>query len=404
MSLTNHQQEVFKGIIDSFGNFTNQRIVLCGYAGTGKTYLIGKIVEHLDVRYKDVLICAPTHKAAQVLKGKCHVDDEQIITIASLLNLQPDVEIANFDPENPIFRRNTHQPDKWLFYHAIIIDEASMIPSALLKELEKIGKPILFVGDPAQLPPVKESHSPVFDYPNIYFLTEIIRTNKSDILDLSMLLRSDNYKEVFNYKSTQNVTVCDSRDFDIRVDKYLAYRNARVTEANRRIKQQFNPSDRKIDVGDEIMFYQPIYNDRDILFNNSEELIVSKREFIDDNYDQICFSGKIGHWNIVKEKAFNGYVKKHKQYVESKNWKAFYNMRYNYFLDDNLNYKRVFKGMDKIITKTLDLSYAMTVHKSQGSTYQSVAIELSDLQNSEDAQALLYTAVTRAADTVYLLT
>lgn len=153
---------------------------LAGYAGTGKTTMIKKILEGY---HGGVVVSAPTHKAKKVIINKTGKDGQ---TLHSLLGLRPDVDLDNFNPNDPKF--NPIAPPRITDYNFVIIDEASMINQELYDLiLEQVngGKiKVLFVGDPAQIPPVGEKESVVFNQTTneLHQLTKIERQNDTNPL------------------------------------------------------------------------------------------------------------------------------------------------------------------------------------------------------------------------------
>ena len=140
--------------------------VLTGYAGTGKTKTLELLNKYLDGK---AVWCSPSHQAASVLSNSAGVN---AITLASVLGLGRKIHEGK-EVFVPVYR-NKIDGAKYL-----IVDEASMISKyhlSLILEYDKCK--ILFVGDPAQLPPVKEIESPVFTkfYPT-HKLTKVFRNS-----------------------------------------------------------------------------------------------------------------------------------------------------------------------------------------------------------------------------------
>lgn len=194
-------QEIFQFLYD-----TNQKVFgLYGYAGTGKTTLITKLIHYLLLRMyiSSVGLSAPTNKAVNVLKSKFkndithllaqksihntdqnaslneqldHLEDSgfkvNFLTIHKLLRYKNDFDVEG---ERIFVKGDKSNLDT---YDLIVIDECSMIPFQMIatifeevkNQVRSIGKDqiakrvpkILFIGDPAQLPPVNERVSIVF--------------------------------------------------------------------------------------------------------------------------------------------------------------------------------------------------------------------------------------------------
>lgn len=199
MDLTPAQSRVIDGIRDWLeGPLGDQEYVLAGYAGTGKTTLIRKL---LELRDGQITCCAPTGKAAQVLRSKLpaganvstihsliytprEVDDDMLARAHRFMDYA--VNAAKSDPEMAEQARiATHRlrrleklkatgmcdfsyaglagaeprdlfeegPD--MRRDVIVIDEASMVSEQVERDLRRTGAKLVFVGDPGQLPPVE---------------------------------------------------------------------------------------------------------------------------------------------------------------------------------------------------------------------------------------------------------
>lgn len=126
---------IFKDQADAF-------CCLYGSAGTGKTTVVNDIIKRLR---GSVCVSAPTHKAKEVISAITDLDG---LTIHSLLGLRPNVDLADYDPNNPQY--DTAAEERIVEYDYIIVDECSMVNKMLFKKLiEKATgykKRILFVG------------------------------------------------------------------------------------------------------------------------------------------------------------------------------------------------------------------------------------------------------------------
>ncbi len=121
---------------------TPQLFRLFGYAGTGKTTLARHVAEAVE---GEVAFGAFTGKAASVLRQKGCPDAS---TIHSMI-----YRTRESDEGGPLFAINRSGPASQA--DLIVIDECSMVDAELGRDLLSFGKPVLVLGDPAQLPPVK---------------------------------------------------------------------------------------------------------------------------------------------------------------------------------------------------------------------------------------------------------
>lgn len=227
-SFTNDQVEFLKKF-DLFLKDKNQHIfILNGYAGTGKTHIINTINEYLHFIQRDCIISSPTGRAAQVISQRLLHDEAN--TIHSLIYKfdkllefkEVDTNLKQND-ENVEIKFHFTLKDENLFSSdcVYIFDESSMISNQfsdseslifgsgkLLDDIlnfidigiKEHNKKVLFIGDSAQLPPVKMNTSPALDKEYLEklmrlnvlesHLKEVVRQDKeSGILKLSLKLR-----------------------------------------------------------------------------------------------------------------------------------------------------------------------------------------------------------------------
>ena len=253
MELTQHQNKVLK-LIKEFMASDASVFILRGYAGTGKTTMVKEIKEYLS-QNRDVLLMAPTGRAARVLTAKACRPEEQAFTIhkciysgACLVSKEVgDVADSEFKFVFPIRK---HEGGGKI---VAIVDEASMVCSRktehelfvfgtdnLLDDLLEFVRPsfggkVIFVGDPAQLPPVGESDSNALKAE--YFqkrglkvfeaeLTEVLRQkDDSVILKNAMMIRDllkKNKRNYFVFEEKENdVETIPAEHF---LNKFLEYR------------------------------------------------------------------------------------------------------------------------------------------------------------------------------------
>lgn len=167
--------------------------VLSGYAGTGKTYLSRHLLQQVDQLGYCWTVVAPTHKAVGVLRQQLAWAALQPTwypsTIHRLLRLklrrQGDLERCEETEQTAAALENLG---------LVLVDEASMVDSTLLEITLRCAHPfrtrLVFVGDPAQLPPVGEPQSPVFAMTRAHSvsLKEVVR-HQGPVLQLATGLR-----------------------------------------------------------------------------------------------------------------------------------------------------------------------------------------------------------------------
>jgi ATP-dependent exoDNAse (exonuclease V) alpha subunit len=243
---------------------------LIGSAGTGKTTLLGTFLSELKFPYRSsrICICAPTHKAKKVLQQKTKWRNAE--TLQALIGIKMDTSIESFDPNKPEFSQIGER--KMRDYEMVIVDEASMVNSALFNTIVECaiqsGTKVLFVGDSLQLNPVGEyGISPALITPiNKYELTQIIRQEADNpLIGVLTALRSDildgtsHYIRMLRDNPTnindkgQGYVVCareqfaeamkkglNSEDFskDKNFCRYIAWTNDAITGTNKWIREK----------------------------------------------------------------------------------------------------------------------------------------------------------------------
>lgn len=199
----NDQQKSALKELEAFVNGDDTSITLSGYAGTGKTTIMGIFNEYLKRRiHADIIFSAPTHRANAVTRQK--TPNAKVVTLQSLLGLRPDFDITEdvFDLHKLKFEQVAEvkiEPAS-----IVIVDEASMIQDSLydflLEQIAAKGAQIIFMGDKGQLRPVKANNiSKVFRNDGAQLqLTKVERTGDNPILKESTRVRNG---EGFSYET-----------------------------------------------------------------------------------------------------------------------------------------------------------------------------------------------------------
>lgn len=427
---------------DAGGTFT-----LEGYAGTGKTTIVEQLINQIFVGESTgdpfetagglgwtVGVSAPTHKAKTVIADSTNKPAE---TIHRLLGLAPDMELETFDPEN--LKLDPKRKPAIGDYDIIVLDEASMLSADLYDYLTKIAKEtgtkILFMGDPAQLPPVGEEISKVFaEATNKYTLTKVERqTGGNPLGPIYDAIRSNLESPADMFKHETNLTdkqegievrtpletsqVLDEAAENFKNDaentKVLAWTNAKVKVYNTEIRKRLKPEAKDyIEEGDILMGYSsigvnPITGDP--LIENGKDVVVEETHTrtisgisvfgvkLKDTEGSIYILNPTAEnirayakeVNALKQTALKAVDKR----ARGAAWAAYYNFvnTISTPVDIDINGRR-------LKSKDIDYGYAVTVHKSQGSTYNNVYIDEVDIdrnQKVKERNSLKYVAMSR---------
>ena len=193
LKLTDVQQDAHKKIISwanrAIENRRYSEFVLGGLAGVGKSVLINEVVATLIGMGHHIIVCAPSAKAGEVLKQK-GIPENIVCTIHRLIYRFAGLRDNDYTEEQePIFQdtglfsENFGKPD------LIILDEASLCDGREHDALSSRDVPILYVGDPGQLPPVHRDPG-IMNRMNI-FLDKVLRQAEgSPIISLAHKIRN----------------------------------------------------------------------------------------------------------------------------------------------------------------------------------------------------------------------
>ena len=199
--LTVEQEYIHENLIKFIKSDESRELLLVGYAGTGKTTLVAKFINDLINKKlcKKIVMAAPTHKAVNIAKSKLFVDkkDKDEYEINEIINIMTIHRLLNYqsyigqDGEK-FFAKGKINPN-WSIYDLIVVDECSMLSNQIITDIQSqftnelnSNIKIIYVGDPAQLPPVNQFESKIFNGSiKTLILDKIIRTSNQKIMDLS---------------------------------------------------------------------------------------------------------------------------------------------------------------------------------------------------------------------------
>ena len=416
---------------------------LLGYAGTGKSFSVVRLLQAYAT-YRPVLLTAPTNKAAAVLRAMAAEvgGTAEANTIHKVLGLRPEVDT---DRGRYLLKR-VRQPaieDGAL----IVVDECSMVDSILLSHLlpaaQSARAQLLFVGDPAQLPPIFEAESPAFSGEGVTArLTQIVR-QKADHPVLSMTQQIREAMDggpvpVFETRHSDEGSLIhlDAPAFEAAMldamhrpeyqadpdyGRVLGWTNAKTDHYNRLIRRSLlgPPAEQQALLpGETVVACNPIL-ELGVSIGDSVTVINA----VPDLHHSIpCLQARIANlkgkqldvW-VVRPDGRESYKLELSRRAKIANslQSEFNTHRNNKSLDQYspLEDKRrkaawvqFFQFKDEAFADLRPI-HASTVHRSQGSTYEKVFVDLTDIGRSTRRDVLLrllYVALTRSRGDVYV--
>jgi hypothetical protein len=466
----NDQQKSALYELEKFIEDGGTEITLSGYAGTGKSTIIGIFSKWLNNRIGrgNIVYTAPTHRANVITKQ--NNPNANVYTLSALFGFTPDTDIAmeqgSLDLRELEFRAKNQM--KYEPGQLIIIDEASMVQDGLYEYIQEIvakhNGSVIYVGDSAQLRPVKSDHiSKVFTSDGVpqITLTKVERTGDNPILKEATRLRRGeglSYQTDINDKGqgvlyTSNDAIIDknlkqivtSEEFnaDPLHFRVLTATNAAASTYNSKIRSlRYGKFAKPFVKGDIIMGYSNKLRKPDgsyRLINSGDYIVQSVKDtnikfktdkgdiefkafnlsirptggtimddfqltVIDKNEPDSKLFEVVEYkdrlWRMAKEAKQNKQISKYRDLVQ---------MAFN--IDNELNItKNLEDNQGRLkIRKAIDYGYAQTVWKSQGSTYSKVLIlsnEIDTFGYGRDVMQLRnelrYVAVSRAKNFVII--
>ncbi|WP_299669038.1 AAA family ATPase [uncultured Polaribacter sp.] len=421
--------------------------LLKGYAGTGKTTTIGAFVNSLWTAGKKAVLLAPTGRAAKVIavysKKPAFTIHKKIYFPKKQTNGSVDFVLQPNKHTNTIF----------------IVDEASMIPdskqnqkffdtSSLLDDLisyvySGVNCKLIFIGDTAQLPPVKLDVSPALEEDTLTYeyhkqvteieLDEVMRQHEnSGILAnatyLRLLLKNKGDKFQFDVGFLDIKRLEDGYDIEdaivtayesngVEDTAFIVRSNKRANQYNQQIRFNIRGQENEISAGDYIMivknnyFWLPESSKAGFIANGDicEVLkIFSIKELYGFKFAEVeirmidypemhPFETVLLLDTLTSETPSLTYEESNKLYQAVKEDYAHEKSKFKQFLAIKKNV--YFNALQ------VKFSYAMTCHKSQGGQWKTVFVEQPYLPDgvSKEYFRWLYTAITRAQEKLYLI-
>ncbi len=385
LELSVKQKNIIKNILDWYKEKKIPYLTLGGYAGTGKTTILGYLNEKLHREYKDINIayCSYTGKASQVLRKKLQETgslkhSDYVGTIHRLIYK------AILDEDDNVIGWEKISVDDFE-YDLIIVDEASMVSSDIWQDLLSFEKPILAVGDHGQLPPVEGKFNLMLK--PMLRLEEIYRQEKDNpIVVISEMARK--YGEIPNMEYGRYVKKFSREDEDVMeflTDQLSSYNeNMMVLVGYNHTRNKINDGIRQLL---EFESPQPQIQDRVICLRNNAELGI--------------FNGMIGTLQSIEKVSVADMLEYYQTDILFDGEDEVFHLPISI---EQFRQRETLRNVSRDIN-LFDFGYALTVHKAQGSQAEKVILFEERFSKMDDDmwRRWLYTGVTRAVSELYII-
>ncbi len=390
-------------------------MVLEGYAGTGKTTLVNRMLADLpqtlagakamtgDQNDWEVVLTATTNKAAEALS---QMVEEDVSTIQKYLGLIVQKDYKAKPPTARLVVKSNAEPKA---HKILFIDEASFVDDQLLRLIfEQTDKcKIIFIGDPAQLAPVKSTKTPVFNagFPTVRLAKVVRQAAGNQIIEVATGFRNTvngaawpkfkpNGTEVIHLsRQGYNEAIkaeFDRQDWEFADSKVLAWTNKTVITYNEAIRGAVQ-GEPKIQVGDYV-----VCNKHMGLKNcklKTDQLVQVTEMYAFKSGSKFLGTGGFDGYMVTVDHQHTAFMPASQEIRKAALAAA--------KKDENF---RLVKTID---TEWIDLraAYACTVNKSQGSTYRKVFLDLDDIgacRSADQKARMLYVGVSRGSHQVFL--
>lgn len=413
-ALNKEQRDAFADVLNFINDPTRKFHRISGGAGTGKSFFISKVTDDIlkhkaaDCKLVYVAVTATTNKAAAVLKNTMQHRRGEISTIYSFMNLRVSSNL-NDGTQKVVPTKN------WVVHTQtlIIVDEASMVNKNLYDYIDKGTDStckILFVGDKNQLAPVKENISPVYSLSHTEsLLVQPVRNSTQPALmelceqakDTVLTGKFHRIKEVpgvIDFVDGNQLKGILEREYHTEdpTKRVLCYTNRRVIDYNNFIRK--------------LRGYTEHYAVGEILTNNDSVELVDKTRLYTDQLVKVLNRSDV---YINKDWVPGHDLEMVDLEVQDPESFAIYSVSVCANPEDRAevltywksrqNWAKFFSFKENI--PDLRSVASSTTHKAQGSTYESVIVDLTDIgtsTNNEQTARMLYVALSRPKNRIYI--
>lgn len=399
--------------------------LLEGYAGTGKSTCIQEVIARMPGLA--AVFTAPTNKATRVLLDLSHKRGLQIpcCTIYSLLGLR----LKGTGEKQTI---ELEGESKMPLYRLVVVDESSManqeVFNHILEQAYNYSVKVIFMGDPAQLPPVGEKSSPVFtDIKSKAVLTKVER-HDNQILTLATRIRKEwsgdgDGSSMFatDHDDKGGVYCVDARKFNLQIERaftsdtykddpslvrIIAWTNEAVRTYNDMVRRLLYGEDlQPFHIGERVVVCQPLIDVAAMKATKMTEITMTT-----DQEAVVLAVDVVPHLIYTRFKTLrlqletdDGEV--NEAYVIHPDDEANFQTNLSNMADDARARKASWASFWDMKQMFHDIRpcHAITAHRSQGSTYDSVLVDACNIQLNKNRREMLqcmYVAVSRASRVV----
>ncbi len=361
----------------------NQVFTIAGFAGTGKTEVVRHMERYLGIE-DGVKYLTYTGKASLVLHGRgCNAS-----TIHNFIyvfkdcyqQINPDTgkreKVIVFDDKD-VLPANTK---------IIVVDEVSMVSERILNDILKFGYPVIGIGDPCQLNPVKEEAHNLLSRPNV-FLKEIHRqASDNPIIRLSMQVRSGDTSFKSKYGDPVKIMTVREKDLKddwlLRADQVICGRRVTANKINMKVRSLLGFNHEYPEEGDRVICSKNNWN----LYCEGVPLVNGMHGYI-DVIRNIDYKSMIVDMDFLPDHSTEG--------------ETYTNLTTD--LHDFLymsDRKTMDSGPDIF---WFEYGHAITCHKSQGSEFGKVILFDESKYFKKEKINWLYTGITRAVDKLIIV-
>lgn len=460
-------QEKAVALMDDFFESEIPAFILKGYAGTGKTFLLKGIAEYLESISVEVVIMAPTGRAARVISRKSGFKANTIHKIIYRMD-SDNADMAVSKKTGRPFKYHFALRENKLKAAVFIIDEASMISDSysetdsfrfgsgyLLKDLAefintKVNK-VLFIGDPAQLPPINSEASPALnaEYMEMAYSVKTTETEMTEIVrqqaGSGLLENATRLRESIRSKDFSAIEIVCGQNDIVEIGKsaflndyikitggivdsetiVLAHTNRQVQYYNEIIRKHYFPGRKDVVKGDRLLLVHNSYGyDYELMNGEIAEVVYASKETEKYNFTVVEMGDKInvtlefrdmtlkfedvdGSYFNIDCKILDTMLESGARDISKAEGKALqlhFRMRNPELDTKSQDYYLAQRGDPYMNCLRMKYGYAVTVHKAQGGEWKRVFIDFRSGfkgYNHSGYFRWAYTALTRSSDKVF---